>query len=134
MQYLIDTVVLSQYLRGRAGAVALVRPLLSQAGTSILVYAEIVEYVRGLQNTAQWYTQLRRLMRVVRPILLTFAIADRYADLRRVLRPIGQLIGDVDLLIAATALDRGLTVVTADQDYQRVPGLQLQVVRRDSLR
>src|SRR5215469_1994517 len=99
MQYLIDTVVLSQYLRGRAGAVALVRPLLSQAGTSILVYAEIVEYVGGLQNTAQWYTQLRRLMRVVRPIPLTFAIADRYADLRRVLRPIGQLIGDVDLLI-----------------------------------
>lgn len=134
MQYLIDTVVLSQYLRGRSGAVALVQPLLPQAVTSIFVYAEIVEYVRGLQQTNQWFTQLRRLMRTIQPLHLTYAVCDRYADLRRVLRPIGQLIGDVDLFIAATALVHDLTLVTADSDYQRVPGLQTMIVQRNSLR
>ncbi|MBA3824178.1 MAG: type II toxin-antitoxin system VapC family toxin [Ktedonobacterales bacterium] len=134
MQYLIDTVVLSQYLRGRPGAVALVRPLVSQSVTSIVVYAEIVEYIRGLQQTDQWYQQLRRLMEQIPPLRLTYAIADRYADIRRILRPAGQLIGDIDLLIAATALVHNLTLVTADTDYQRVSGLTSLIVPRSSLK
>ena len=73
-------------------------------------------------------------MRTIRPLPLTFAIADHYADVRRVLRPAGQLIGDVDLLIAATAIHHKLTIVTADSDYQRVAGLQLLLVQRDTLR
>ena len=134
MRYLIDTVVLSQYLRGRAGAVALVQPLLPQAVTSICVYAEIVEYIRGLQHADQWFIQLRRLMRSVQPLRLTYVVCERYADLRRVLRPLGQLIGDVDLFIAATALVHDLTLVTADTDYHRVLGLQTMIVQRNSLR
>src|SRR5207249_99102 len=49
----------------------------------------------------------------------------RYADLRRQMRPPRGpgLIGDIDTLIAATAIERKLTLVTADTDFQRVPGL-----------
>jgi predicted nucleic acid-binding protein len=35
------------------------------------------------------------------------------------------LIGDIDTLIAATALERNLTVVTIDSDFQRVPQLKV---------
>jgi predicted nucleic acid-binding protein len=35
------------------------------------------------------------------------------------------LIGDIDTLIAATALERNLTVVTIDTDFQRVPDLSV---------
>ena len=35
------------------------------------------------------------------------------------------LIGDVDTLIAATALERNLTVINLDQDFTRVPGLRV---------
>jgi predicted nucleic acid-binding protein len=38
------------------------------------------------------------------------------------------LIGDIDALIAATALERNLTVDTADGDFERVPGLQVKLV------
>ena len=38
------------------------------------------------------------------------------------------LVGDVDTLIAATALERNLTVVTLDQDFTRVPGLRVQLL------
>ncbi len=53
-----------------------------------------------------------------------------YADLRRLLRsPYGAgLIGDIDTLIAATALERNLTVVTADRDSERIPGLQVKLI------
>ncbi len=38
------------------------------------------------------------------------------------------LIGDIDTLIAATALERNLTVITADTDYLRVPDLRVKVI------
>ena len=35
---------------------------------------------------------------------------------------------DIDTLIAATALERDLTVVTTDQDFERVPGLKVMLI------
>jgi predicted nucleic acid-binding protein len=38
------------------------------------------------------------------------------------------LIGDIDTLIAATALVHRLTVITLDHDFERVPGLSVTVL------
>jgi predicted nucleic acid-binding protein len=38
--------------------------------------------------------------------------------------PLGGM-GDIDTLIAATALERNLTVVTIDTDFQRIPDLKV---------
>lgn len=43
------------------------------------------------------------------------------------------LIGDVDTLIAATAIEHGLTVVTLDGDFGRVPGLSVMPLDRAAL-
>ena len=66
------------------------------------------------------------------PYVPTFAILERYAELRRRLRPPHGpgLIGDIDTLIAATALEHGLTLVTTDTDYQRGPDLKLTLLPR----
>jgi predicted nucleic acid-binding protein len=43
------------------------------------------------------------------------------------LRKVGQLIGDFDLLIAATGMHYGLTVLTNNrQHFERVEGLQIE--------
>jgi predicted nucleic acid-binding protein len=49
---------------------------------------------------------------------------------RRKLRPPygNGLIGDIDTLIAATALERNLTIITADHDYERVPQLKVKFI------
>jgi predicted nucleic acid-binding protein len=39
-------------------------------------------------------------------------------------------IGDIDTLIAATALERDLIVVTTDSDYLRVPNLSVTLLDR----
>jgi predicted nucleic acid-binding protein len=44
------------------------------------------------------------------------------------------LIGDIDTLIAATALHYGLTLITTDSDFTRVPDLKLQHIPLQSLR
>jgi len=58
---------------------------------------------------------------------LTYSILERYADLRRAMRPPHGpgIIGDIDTLIAAAALEHGLTVVTLDGDFTCVPGLSV---------
>ncbi len=66
---------------------------------------------------------------------------DQYATLRRTMRalrttqgqPIG-LIGNIDTLITALAIVHGLTVLTIDNDFTRVPGLSVQVVTTAQLR
>lgn len=137
-RYLLDTGPLAAYLHGRPGAVQLIAPWIRQraAATSILVYAEVHEYLQSLSDYPRRREQLRRLMREIPPYTLTYPALERYGDLRRELRPPHGpgIIGDVDTLIAATALTRDLTVVTTDADYQRVTGLRVQVLPRASLR
>ena len=103
-----------------------------EAATSILVYGEVTEYNKSFPDVTRRQQQLRQLLREVSPYVPTFAILERYAELRRQLRPPHGpgLIGDIDTLIAATALEHGLTVVTTDPDYQRVPDLQLTLLPR----
>jgi predicted nucleic acid-binding protein len=62
------------------------------------------------------------------------SVLDQYAMLRRNLRPPHGpgLIGDIDGLIAATALERGLTVVTTDGDFTRVSGLSVMLLDRQT--
>src|SRR5205823_6234584 len=113
-------------------AVSILQPLIQrhEVATSIIVYAEVVEYIRGLPHFSRRYQQVRQLLKEVYPYFLTYPILERYADLRRQLRPPhGKgLIGDMDTLIAATALERNLTLLTMDTDYDRVPHLQWELV------
>lgn len=44
------------------------------------------------------------------------------------------IIGDIDTLVAAAAIERHLTLLTTDSDFTRVPGLQYQLIARASLR
>ena len=62
------------------------------------------------------------------PYPLTYPILERYADIRRTLRPLHKDIGDIDTLIAATALEEDLILLTIDHDYERVPGLTYELV------
>ena len=104
--------------------------------TSSLVYAEVIEYIRGKPAFLAHRTALRTLLREIFPYSLTYAALERYAEIRRQLRPPygSGLIGDIDTFIAATALERDLTLVTTDGDFQKVPNLKLMLIPRPQLR
>lgn len=135
--YLLDTPLVTGYLRGRPRTVALVAPWLAaqEVGTSVITYGEGIEYLRGFSNPAQWQASLRSLLRQLRVYDLTYAILERFADVRRSMRPPQGpgLIGDMDTLIAATAFVYDLTVVTLDSDYTRVPGLSVMRLPRSAI-
>jgi predicted nucleic acid-binding protein len=138
MAYLLDTGVLTAYLQQRPAIKVLVEPWILQgiARTSLLVYGEIVEYFYSLPNATQRITQLQTLVNVMGALNVTLSIEDRYATVRRALRPPHGpgIIGDIDTLIAATAVEHQLTLVTADSDFQRVTGLAVMLIPRSQLK
>lgn len=143
-RYLLDTPVLSAYVLGRAGAQALVTPWvdLDEAATSIVVYAEIIEYFQQFRNFAQRRNELRQLLsHHIPPYRQSYRICEIYADIRRTLRsaaPGSMLPGDSDVVIAATAIRHNLTVVTIDRDFTRIsamyPELKTMVISQATLR
>ena len=132
-RYLLDTAPLAALLHGRPTAVALFTPWINrhEAATSILIYGEVIEYIRGRGDYLDRRRALLDLLREVYPYFLTYPILERYAEIRRQLRPPHGpgLIGDIDTLIAATALEHNLIVVTTDRDFERVPGLNVMLCR-----
>jgi len=133
-QRLLDTTPLTALLNNRPAIVSLLCPALAcdELATSILAYAEVLEWLKGGSDFTRRRGQLRRLLRGVHPYLVTYSIVNRYADIRRQLRPpygLG-LIGDIDTLIAATALTYDLELVTTDGDFLRVPDLRVLLLDR----
>ncbi|MDQ4100024.1 MAG: type II toxin-antitoxin system VapC family toxin [Chloroflexota bacterium] len=133
-RYLLDTTPLTAYLKGISTARSLIEPWITrhEAATSVLVYGEMTEYNLGFSDSARRQNELRLLLDEIVPYVPTYSILERYADLRRHLRPPHGpgLIGDIDTLIAATALEYDLRLVTTDTDFQRVPGLDLVLLPR----
>src|SRR5579859_5386701 len=126
--YLLDANILAAVFLGRKGAVTLVDPWITNgdAATSILVYGEVIEYAMGFANYASRQADLQALLQVIPVHPVNYTILEQYAMLRRAMRkPHGPgLIGDIDTLIAATALQHNMTLVTTDGDFTRVPDLQ----------
>ncbi|HEY6876871.1 MAG TPA: PIN domain-containing protein [Polyangiales bacterium] len=93
---------------------------------SLVSLAELqvgVEYGVGAQRVRReaFWELVCREFEVVTPSL---AIAKRVGHITHALQIAGKLIGSHDLWIAATALELGEPVLTADvQDFARVPGL-----------
>lgn len=128
--YLLDTSLVAGYLLARAKAITIVSPLIErgEAATSVLVYGEVVEYVKGFTDFSAYRDNLQALLEQIDPLPLTYPILERYADIRRTLRPLHKEIGDIDSLLAATALEHDLTLLTIDTDFSRVPHLKQQLV------
>ena len=65
-KYLLDTSLVAGYLLNRVRAIELVSPLIEreEAATSILVYGEVVEYVKGFPNFPTHRDNLQALLAI----------------------------------------------------------------------
>lgn len=130
--YLLDTDILSNLLR-RAPSTTLITRLASvppeQQFTSSITLGELVYGAHRLKERTG--VLLQRLDESLLPNLpvLPFdaAAARRYGEIRADLERRGTPIGDADMRIASIALDRDLTVVTANvRHFERVPDLAVE--------
>ena len=132
MGVLIDTNVLIEYERGRLD----LEPHLARRGQEEF-YLSVVsasELLHGVHRAANPQIRMRRSAFVEAllerfPLLpIDLATARVHAQVWAELAGAGKLIGPNDLWIAATALARGLDLITANvREFDRVPGLTVEV-------
>lgn len=129
MSYLVDSDVLIDGLRGRRPALDLIdRLAASGLAMSIVSLGEIYDGAYSGPQPEESLREARIFLRGFGIVELTDESMAAFARERARLRRSGELIPDMDLLIAATALAHDLELVTRnDRHFRRVEGLRLLV-------
>lgn len=127
MKYLLDTNAITAWAKRDPCFVARLK-LLAPADLAISVLTEH-ELLYGIAYNPQFKLRpvLERLLAILTKLPLDSATVAKAALARADLRRRGLPIGPYDLLIAATALEHRLTMVTHNtQEFERVPGLLVE--------
>jgi tRNA(fMet)-specific endonuclease VapC len=125
MSFLLDTDTCSAHLKSGA----LTHRLVQYAGRlhlSTISLAELYAWALRRKAPARRMQTLAYLLADVAVLDVTPDVARRYGEVQAALLNVGQPAPGMDLLIGATALVHGLTVVTHNQhDFSRIPGLAI---------
>jgi predicted nucleic acid-binding protein len=127
VKYLVDSDYVADYLNGQLRSVAIVDSLREDGlGISVITFGEVHEGILYSRQRDADETNFNDFLRSVSVLPVTRRIMRFFAEVRGQLRVQGQLIGDMDLLIASTALANDLTLVTRNaRHFERIPGLDL---------
>ncbi|GHV22600.1 twitching motility protein PilT [Spirochaetia bacterium] len=129
MRYLLDTCVISDFIKGEVGTKARLKHTLpSDIAVSVIT---VMELNYGLAINPQRAKKIESIIAsfIASVIIIPFSTveAEQAAQIRAALKSQGQPIGAYDVLIAATALRHDLLMITANQrEFERVPGLQTE--------
>lgn len=128
IRYLIDTDWVIDHLNQIERVVTRLQELRPQGlALSIVSLAELAEGVQYSRDQDRSQQALDAFLEDVSVLGIDEEICKRFGRERGRLRRAGQLIGDFDLLIAATGLHYGLTILTNNrQHFERVEGLQIE--------
>lgn len=133
MRYLLDTDVVSGLVADTPAPRGLLTRMAGtprrDIATSSVTIAELMRGAQRSRHRSEEFTERIRTIVLANFHILPFdaAAADEYGRLSAHLEARGTPIGDMDTLIAATALAYDLTVVTGNErHFGRVPGLEVE--------
>jgi tRNA(fMet)-specific endonuclease VapC len=135
MTYLLDSDVLIYHLKGVESVVETITGLFGEGvAISSITYMETLDGVDPDSVHGYDPNRFSTLVSKIPIIQFSQAEAERCVLIRRALRQQGRSTRSraLDLLIAATALEHGLTLVTNNQrDYVDIPGLRIRALESD---
>ncbi|MCY7285872.1 MAG: type II toxin-antitoxin system VapC family toxin [Cyanobacteria bacterium CAN_BIN43] len=129
MRYLLDTCVISDFIKGDRSTQARLKqtPPAAIAVSSITVMELRYGLALNPQRAQKIEPAIASFLASVTILPFNTAEAEQAAQIRAILKTQGQPIGAYDVLIAAIALQYGLLMVTANQrEFERVPNLQTE--------
>lgn len=126
--FVLDTNTLIYFFKGMGRVAERLRTHSPQdIGIPAVVLFELEVGIARSTSPAKRQQQLAEMLAVVTVLPFGIAEAREAATIRAVLERAGTPIGPYDVLIAATALTSGYTLVTRNvQEFSRVPGLRIE--------
>lgn len=129
-QYLLDTNIVSYFLRGYDAALIerMAQALTAQsAAISVITRAELRFGQAGMEAADKRRRAVDLVLTQLTVLPWTFVAADHYGAIKNTLKRQGTPIGDMDTLIAAHALAEDLIFVTHNtRHFEKIPGLKLE--------
>jgi predicted nucleic acid-binding protein len=127
MTYLVDTDWLIHVFNNQQSFVDELNQLAADGvAISIVSMAELYEGVHLASQPEAVRASIQRLQQQFPILGLDAETAEKFGEVRCHLRRVGQLIPDMDLLIASTALRHSLTLCTQNErHFQRIPDLSV---------
>ena len=129
MRYLLDTCVISDFIKGEAGTKVRLKqtPPVDIAVSTITVMELRYGLALNPQRAQKVEPAISSFLSSVTILPFSALEAEQAAQIRAVLKSQGHPIGAYDVLIAATALQHNLLTIAANQrEFDRVPNLQTE--------
>lgn len=127
MSYLVDTDWIINGLKGRREELAILEGHRDEGlGVSVITLGELYEGAYGNPQPDVHIAIFQDFLTLFTVLPLSDETMRSFGRLRAMLRQQGTLIPDFDLLIAATALEHNLVLLSRNlRHFERVPDLQL---------
>lgn len=129
MSYLLDTNIVTAHLKNSQRIKSKLEEVEKQGQEAFISCITYFEIKRGLLavNAISKLSTFNEFCRKYRVILLDdLQIIEKAAEIHAALKHKGTPIQDADVLIAATAIIKGLIVISNDSDMLRVIGLTVE--------
>ncbi|MDH7489742.1 MAG: type II toxin-antitoxin system VapC family toxin [Anaerolineae bacterium] len=129
MKYLLDTNICIALIRHKPASLLekIAQHTVADIGISSITVAELQYGVYRSQSPVQNEQALALFLLPLTILDFDHLAAVAYGRLRAALEAQGVPVGSLDMLIAAQAVSRGLTVVTNNvREFARVPGLSVE--------
>ena len=125
-KYLLDTNIISYYLKGNEGLKEKISDNIDSLAISIISYYEIISGLQSI-NANKRITEFEKFCELIDVVNLDrasiLASCQIYSDLKKS----GNLIDDIDILIAGIALSNNLIMITDNTDhFKRISGLKVE--------
>ncbi len=125
--YLLDTNIVIAYFKGEKPTSPKVLTEIDQIALSSLVIAELDYGAKASQKSKENLEKLYSFIELIKVLPFNLECAKTLGTIKSKLRFIGKPTGEVDALIAATAISFNATLVTKNlQHFKNVEGLKVE--------
>jgi len=125
---LLDTNIVVAFLNGSKSVLKRMRAEIDKIALSTLVVAELDYGAKVSEKSEENLEKLYRLVDVVQVIPFDIECAKIFGTIKSKLRSLGKPAGEVDALIAATAMAHEAILITANKKhFENIEGLRVEI-------
>ena len=125
---LLDTNVVIAFFNGSKAVLERVHAEIDRIALSTLVVAELDYGAKASQKAEENLEKLHRFVDIVRVVPFDLECAKIFGTIKSKLRKMGRPTGEVDALIAATAMSNKAVLVTGNRKhFENIKGLKIKI-------